>query len=287
MELRQLEYFYSVSKLKSFTKASEVLCVSQPSITISIKKLEEELGLELLKRSNREISLTEHGKIFYDRIEDLLGNINNIILEMSELKASKKEVINIGIVPMAGEYVYTKVFKHYKDNKNISINAINVGSEQITKLIEEDQLDIGVIILENMSNLLEYRPIKNVETVVCISRDHILKDTDVVSFEMLKEEDFILPVEGTYTRSTILNECEKYKIKPKIIFTSTQIETSRSLVANNIGITFLERHIAEKDSNIICKSFKEPLYKQLGIVWKKNKYLSKNKKELIDFISDL
>lgn len=287
MELRQLEYFYTVSKLKSFTKASEVLCVSQPSITISIKKLEEELGLNLLERSNRKINLTECGEIFYGRIENLLDNLNNIILEMNDLKLNQKETINIGIVPMAGEYIYKKIFMNYKNHNTIKINIINAGSQEIIKLIEEDVLDMGIIILSNIPSNLDVIEIKQNETVVCISKEHKFKDMETIPFEILKDEDFILPSEGTYTRKIILKECEKNNIDPNIILTSTQIETSKSLVSENIGITFLEKDIAKKNLDILCKSLQNPIYKQSGLVWKSGKYLSKNKKELINFISSI
>ena len=133
MELRQLEYFYTVGKLNSFTKASEELCISQPSITISIKKLEDELGVELIQRSKKGISLTEYGEKFHIRIKEIFKDLNNAVLEIEDLKNSKREVINIGIIPMAGEEIYKKIFLHYRNNENVEINVRSAGSREIVK----------------------------------------------------------------------------------------------------------------------------------------------------------
>ena len=90
MELRQLEYFQMASRLKNITRAAERLNVSQPNITVAIKKLETELGIKLFDRSQKQLSLTPEGNIFLNRIELALRSIQDAVLEVNDYKQLQK-----------------------------------------------------------------------------------------------------------------------------------------------------------------------------------------------------
>ena len=110
MELRQLEYFQMAAKLKNITRAAERLRVSQPNITVAIKKLEAELGIQLFDRSQKQLSLTPEGTIFLTRIELALRNIQDAILEVNDYKQLQKGTIKIGIPSMIGAYLFPRIF---------------------------------------------------------------------------------------------------------------------------------------------------------------------------------
>ena len=86
MELKQLEYFLTVSKLKSFTAAAEQLYVSQPGVTTAIKRLEEELGIQLFIRNKKNAVLTAEGRIFFNHIEIIMSDVSKAITKVTELK---------------------------------------------------------------------------------------------------------------------------------------------------------------------------------------------------------
>ena len=110
MELRQLEYFQMASRLKNITRAAERLRVSQPNITVAIKKLEAELGIQLFDRSQKQLSLTPEGTVFLGRVEVALRNIQDAVLEVNDYKQLQKGTIKIGIPPMMGAYLFPKIF---------------------------------------------------------------------------------------------------------------------------------------------------------------------------------
>ena len=91
MEIRQLEYFLMVSKVNSFTRAAELLYVSQPAVTNAVRTLEDELGIRLLDRSLKQATLTTEGKIFYAHVEKLMQGISNTLNEINALKISTAE----------------------------------------------------------------------------------------------------------------------------------------------------------------------------------------------------
>ena len=114
MELRQLEYFQMASRLKNITRAAERLNVSQPNITVAIKKLETELGIKLFDRSQKQLSLTPEGNIFLNRIELALRSIQDAVLEVNDYKQLQKGTIKIGIPSMIGAYLFPKIFSSFQ-----------------------------------------------------------------------------------------------------------------------------------------------------------------------------
>ena len=114
MELRQLEYFQMASRLRNITRAAQRLRVSQPNITVAIKKLESELGVQLFDRSQKQLTLTPEGTVFLKRIEIALRNIEDAILEVNDYKQLQKGTIKIGIPPMMGAYLFPKVFSGFR-----------------------------------------------------------------------------------------------------------------------------------------------------------------------------
>ncbi len=113
MELRQLEYFYNVAKLKNVTRAAEKLNVAQPSVTASIKKLENELNTQLFIREHKQMKMTEEGKLFFVKAEDILSRIDDTLAEIKDMTRDRKGTLRIGIPPMIGTYLFPKVFVNF------------------------------------------------------------------------------------------------------------------------------------------------------------------------------
>jgi len=285
MDLRELEYFQSVGKLKSFTGAANKLCITQPSITVAIKKLEEELGVSLLERSKKKVALTIEGEIFLQRVDNILNDLNNAILEMSDYKNLNKEVINLGMPPMIGMPLLPKIFDTYKkNNSKTDVILHEFGSLDIVDLLEKEEVDIGLIALNNSSELLETEKIGVEEIFVCLPLNHSLKDLPSIPFKSLKNEHLIFSEGGNNIRKMVLEECEKNGFKPCEVYNSKLFENMKNLVSNGVGITFFINPTAMNSHNIIWRSLDPPLCIEVGIAWKKNKFLTKSQRELINFM---
>ena len=101
MELRQLEYFAEVCRVRNFTKASENLHVAQPAVTKSIQRLEEELGTQLIDRTVKPLRLTERGERFYRRVEDILRRLEDAAAEAAE-QVNSHRPLSVCVSPMSG-----------------------------------------------------------------------------------------------------------------------------------------------------------------------------------------
>ncbi len=147
LELRQLEYFLTVSNLKSFTKAAKASFVSQPAITNAINSLENELGIKLFDRTSRKVSLTTEGEIFYNHVGMVMKDIENARTHMNNLKRQRYGIIKIAVNQLITISHFMPVYNKYlEENVHTKITFSSCGHEQARKLIDEDDFDIAIML---------------------------------------------------------------------------------------------------------------------------------------------
>jgi len=286
MELRQLEYFQMVCRCNSITKAAAELHVAQPSITIAIKKLEEELGVTLFDRTQRQITLTAEGQVFLRRISDILSRLHDATVEMNDYRILQKGSIKIGVPSTIGAFPFPTLFARFqKLYPNFKLTVVEAGSLTIPNYLERGDIELGIMITSTTSNCLATVAITTGQILVCLPPGHPLSELDAIPFTALRNERFVLLKEDSYSRQLILAECNKHQFNPNIVFSSSQIETVRSLVEQGVGISFLVDEVAQKHGTIITRPLTEPLTYQIALAWNKDRYLSKATKLFIDFVS--
>ena len=288
MDLRQLEYFQMVCRLNNMTRAAERLHVAQPAISVAIQKLEEELGVQLFVRGQKQFMLTAEGKVFLTRADEILAKAQDAILEMAEYRDLKKGAIRLGVPPMIGASMFPHIFVGFENvYPNLQLTIIEEGSLAIREMLEREELDIGLVITSHSSAVLNTQTIAKGEILLCVSPNHPLAGQDRISFEALSGEQFIMLKEGTYHRSRVLAECKKHGFEPNIIISSSQVDTIKGLVAQGVGISFLLDRMVLPDSRISCLHLAEPLCLEIGLAWKKDRYLAKASQAFIEFMSTL
>jgi DNA-binding transcriptional LysR family regulator len=286
MEIRQLEYFQAVSRHGSFTRAAEYLHVAQPSITNAIQKLEEELGIILFDRSQKKVALTAEGNAFLVRAERILRELKETIAEMNDFRNLNKGTIKVAVPPMIGAYLFPNIFTTFKKQfPNLELVVFEEGSLSARSMLEKEELDLGLVILPKHSLLLNTLPITQEQIVLCVSPEHRLAVEKTVAFSQLRNEQFIMLKEDSYHRQLVIDECQKYGFTPRIVFSSSQIQTIKALVASNAGVSFLMEMVTKDDRNIRSIPLSTPLDIRIGLAWKKDKYLSKASQTLIEFLT--
>ena len=153
IDLELYRVFYTVAKNKHMTKASEELHISQPAISQSIKKLEEQLGGILFLRSNKGMELTEEGKMFYEYIKGALELIGNAENEFTSFKDLSKGEVKIGCSTTLTKLILIDALKEFnKDYPNININIINDLTSNLINDLKLGKLDFVIF---NESNIKE------------------------------------------------------------------------------------------------------------------------------------
>jgi len=284
MELRQLEYFQMASRLKNITRAAERLRVSQPNITVAIKKLEAELGIQLFDRSQKQLSLTPEGAVFLNRIELALRNIQDAVLEVNDYKQLQKGTIKIGIPSMIGSYLFPKIFSSFQRRySHLDIYLYEEGSMAIREQLERDELDFGIVIISGASQNLQLLPMSTNQILACVPEHHELASKESINIADMNDIDLIMLKEGSYLRHLVLQKLKSANITPNIVLESNQIETIKGLVASDVGLAYLLDFIAEDTPGIKALPLEEPIFVDVGLAWKKDRYISKAAQSFIDF----
>lgn len=284
MELRQLEYFQMASRLRNITRAAQRLRVSQPNITVAIKKLESELGVQLFDRSQKQLTLTPEGAVFLRRIEVAMRNIEDAILEVNDYKQLQKGTIKIGIPPMMGAYLFPKVFSGFrKIHPHLDVLLYEEGSLSIREKLESDALDFGIIIVPDSTPNLNVLKMSRNQLMVCVAQKSPLAKKFKITARDIAVSDLIMMKEGAYLREVVQNKLTALKITPRTVLESSQIVTIKGLVAHKVGIAFLLDFICENSSDIKAIPFCEPIFVDIGLAWKRERYVSKAAQAFIDF----
>jgi DNA-binding transcriptional LysR family regulator len=283
LELHQLVYFRMVCRESNFTKAAARLHVSQPSVTIGIQKLEEELGVKLLDRSQKQIAMTAEGRIFLQRAEDILARVDDAAAEMNDHRQHQRGSIRVGITAIMGAVLFPSAFARFrKDYPNVQITVLEEGSLSVRNRLEIGDLDIGIMITSNLPPRLESVPISTGQILVCLPPGHPLGESSSIPFGELRDQPFILFREDTYSRRIILEECAKFGFTPRIVFSSSQIGTVIELVRQKVGISFFIEELLRNQAGVLSRPLAEPLFLVAGLAWNKERYLSKAARAFID-----
>jgi len=283
VELRQMEYFQRAGRLRSITKAAGELHVSQPSVTVAIQKLEEELGVPLLDRGQKQIALTPEGRVCLRRTDDILARIRDLVAEMNDYRFAQKGTVKIGITPVIGAYFFPAALARFqKMHPRVQVVATEEGSLSLRKRLERGELDLAMMILFQTSPHLETAPVAKGQLLACLSRENPLSRLDSIPFSSLRGEPFVLFREDTYSRKVILDECARNRFKPRVVFSSSQIETVMGMVGHGVGISFLLDTIVTKYPEVVGRPLEKPLLLEAGLAWSKDRYLSKAARLLMD-----
>ena len=284
MELRQLEYFQMASRLRNITRAAKRLRVSQPNITVAIKKLEAELGIQLFDRSQKQLSLTPEGSVFLSRVDAALRCLNDALIEVNDFKQLQKGVIKIGIPPMMGAILFPKIFSGFQTlHPGLDVMLFEEGSISIREMLDQDELDFGIIITSNASSSLNILPMTRSQLVVCVPASSELAKKDKISNTDIAKSSLIVMKEGSYLRQIVQDRLRSINVSPNIVLESGQITTIKGLVAHNVGIAFLLDFIADDSSGICSKPLEDPIFVDIGLAWKKERYVSKAAQAFINF----
>ena len=288
MELRQLEYFQMASRLKNITRAAERLRVSQPNITVAIKKLEGELGIQLFDRSQKQLSLTPEGAVFLGRVEVALRNIQDAVLEVNDYKQLQKGTIKIGIPPMMGAYLFPKIFSSFQRRySHLDVYLHEEGSVAIREQLERDELDFGIIIIPDSSPNLQLLPMSRSQVVCCVPAGSSLAARKAITLQDIEDHNLIMLKEGSFLRQTMLQNMKMAGFTPNIVLESNQVVTIMGLVASGVGNAFLLDMIVRDTPGIKAIPLATPVFVDVGLAWKRDRYISRAAQSFIEFSKDI
>jgi DNA-binding transcriptional LysR family regulator len=278
VELRDLKSFIEVVIHQSFTKAAAHSYLSQPSFSKAVKKLEEELNVEVFDRSTRHLRLTDAGQIVYEQAQKAMESLSEITNLLDDLKNVTSGEIKIGIPPLIGTLFFPTIAMRVQEKyPNVSLHLVERGAKLIGQLVENGEVDLGIIVLPADTTKFNVQPFITDEFVLYVHKKHPLAKRSTVIISELKEEKFILFSDEFTLHDYIKNVCLEAGFIPEISYQSSQWDLILELVSSEFGITLLPRSIYSKQNNpnVQIVPLTEPtLYWRLGLITKKDAYHS-------------
>ncbi len=246
LDYHKLKIFKTVVDLGSFSKAAEVLFLTQPTVTLQVKKLENYLGVTLLKRDKSGIKLTPEGELLYKHASKIIDDYLSMEEELSSIKKDFSKILIIGASSTIGDFLLPKFLAHFiKDRENTKVNLFIGNSKAIEEGILSKTFYIGLVEDEIASNKLQATPFYEDEIVLIANANMDIPDK--ISLEDLKKYKFIFRERGSGTRNVV-----EHVLKEKGIEIKPDIEASSSkaiakLVANSNYLAFISKLVVESD----------------------------------------
>lgn len=287
LDIRNLECFIEVARHKNFSKAAEIMYISQPSISRAIKELEGQFGVTLLYRDTKSVELTDAGEIILKQAQEIVSAYQNITAQLGGLQKMQIGKIYIGLPPITAIATFSHLLSAFRQEyPNIHIKLYEFGPKKVEAAVQDGLLDIGVFTPAESDELYDKIWFEQDPLEVIMHPTNLLAQNNSIDYEMLGTEQFILFNDDYKLHDLIIESCKKVGVKPKIVLETSQREWMIQMVADNLGIAILPRRICETlDTNaIISRPLVNPqLYLRLALVWKKNRYLSYAAREFLMF----
>lgn len=251
IELNLFSIFYETVNYGSFSKTAERLGKTQSSVSQSIKLLEEQLEVQLFKRTNTGIVLTNEGKALYYYVEKSLSALNSGAKVLSEFKAQQITTITVGILSHLSTYSFVKIIKDFnKKYPTIKINLVDKDSNELLSMLEKKEIDIMVDtdLVETDDRNIEIKKIKDlIGGFVGNANYKELASKELVTAKEISLYPTILPGKTTSTRKLIDSSLRRKNVSLNPVVTTNTTMLAQNLIDNSIGIGWILYECVRKE----------------------------------------
>ena len=274
MDINNLTAFIEVAKQQSFSKAAEILFLTQPAISKRITALETELGTALFNRINRKVTLTEAGRALLPRAQNLRYELEDIRRIASQLSEQVAGSLSMGTSHHIGLHRLPPFLSFFNTTyPDVHLDLHFVGSEQACEAVEQGDLELAFITLPSeLPPQLHAKALWQDELHIVVNREHKLAQFAEVSLEALQAERCILPGKDTYTYQLIAQAFQALTHKLNIYLTTHYLDTLKMLVSAGFGWSVLPHTLVDESMVVLNTPVK--LTRQLGVITHRRRSLS-------------
>jgi LysR family cyn operon transcriptional activator len=258
MELRHLRYFIRAAELLNFTKAAESLYVSQPTLSVQIHQLEQELGAELFSRVGRNVRLTQAGEVFLSRARQAVVELEEGAKEVDGLTGLIRGTLSIAALPLIGSKLVPGWVSTFKERyPNVRMHIRTGTSDDIEARLLAGTIDMGIATAPNHPDLSWSELFKD-ETVLLASKRHPLAARKAVAIDELRNVPMVTPSERISPSLSLGKFFEQFGIEPNIEMTYDDGHALIELIKKDKYITFLPQWAAIGETEICIISLPPP-----------------------------
>lgn len=286
MNLRDLRYLVAVADLRSFIQAADQCFISQPTLSIQIKKMEDTLGVQIFERTNKKVMPTEVG-------ERIIASARRILLEVDTIEDLAEQAqdplagnFRLGAFPTLSTYIFPGLVPKIRQAlPKLRLILIEEKTDTLIEQLKHGQLDATLLALPINDDYLETRALFEDEFYLAVANDHPMAIRASVRQSDLFGQQLLLLDEGHCLRGQALQLCQLNQAEEQQDVRATGLETLRQMVRAGTGITFMPKiAIRGPEEGIRYIPFEDPVPKRtIALVWRK----TSARKELINLMSTL
>ena len=274
MTLSELRFVVAVAKERNFRRASEKCYVSQPALSLAIKKLEEDLGVKIFERSRTDISATPIGEKIIEQAIKALEEVNHIREIAKQGNNQLSGVFRLGLIYSVGPYLLPEIIPILRNSAaDMPLEIEENLTVQLEMQLKNGVIDAAVVALPFDVPGINTMPLYDEKYVVMVPMDHPWASRASISAEELADENVLLLNSGHCYSHQVLQACPDLSRKGQVL-QGNSLDTIRNMVASNLGITVLPCSAAtERYINPLVKviPFSEPMpVRRVALAWRKS-----------------
>jgi LysR family transcriptional regulator, transcription activator of glutamate synthase operon len=278
MELRQLRYLVALADEQHFTRAAARAHIAQPALSQQIRRLEQELGIALVERTTRRVTITEAGRTLVARARRILSEVDAANAEMQALAGVRTGRVTVGTMHTMGPVdVSLALAVFHERHPGVELTVREQSSGELAEMLRDDVLDLAFLsVTERMeSHELGLHQLVSEELVVVLPGDHPLAGRGEVRMADLEHEHFIGYREGARLRELLTFAARHAGFEAQVKLESNDSERIRRMVARQMGIAILPRSDAERPgADVAVAALTDPgLRRDITLAWREGRRL--------------
>lgn len=277
MEIDQLRYFLQIARRGSFTRAAEDLLISQPALSRSIQRLEEELGQPVFERKARSVSLTDAGALLQVRAQQVLSILEDTISEIADDGESGR--LRVGAIPTIAPYFLPERLRRFSaEHPKATLIVQENTTDALLRTCTQGEIDLAIVSLPVQAKYLEIEELFDEELLLVLPPDHALAAKARIRLCDIEPFPFVLLDEAHCLSDNILSFCRQRSFQPVTVERTSQLTMVQELVSLSHGVSMIPamaRHCDQSDRRIYRSLASPKPTRRIAVVWNPYRFESR------------
>ncbi len=290
-DFNDLLAFRAVAELGNFGRAAESVHISQPAFSRRIDKLEQALGVRLLDRSTRRVSLTAVGRDFLRKVQQLLDELDGTLMGIRGMAAPRLAEVTIACVPSTVYYFLSEGVRRYRERyPKVRVKVFDAGANEVLDAVSRGEADFGLNFMGSQEPGIEFRPLLEERFVAACRRDHPLAKRRRVTWAELAGHDYIGVSKSSGNRLLIDQALAGSATRPQSVYEAEHVTTMLGLVEAGLGVAAVpSMAMPGRDHPLLVSvPLDEPVVtRRVGLIRRQGRALSPAAQQLYDFFAAL
>ena len=290
--IKQLKYVVSVAEHRHFSKAAAACFVTQSTLSMAIRELEQQLGVVIFERNRKSVLITPVGEKLLAQARVILGEVEDFVRLARAEEGSLTGEIRLGVIPTIGPFLLPKMLGELRQSYGrLRLYLKEEISSRLADMLKQGQLDVLMLAFPYPLREVETVTLFEDEFLLCMPPGHALESKRSLRQKQLRGEAMLLLEEGHCLRDHALEACELRAADTNLVYQGTSLHTLVQMVAGGLGLTLLPAMAVAGDvlgdTGLPLRRFgSEKVCRRIGMAWRKSDPRRDEYRILAEFITE-